>query len=1230
MKNKNRARILAGLIVASMIASTLSITAFAGESISKNESEDVEPVTEVATEVPTEPASEPAGAVPEVKEPVTEAAPTAAPKPAAAPATPVVLKTEPVADKPVDKPVTNPSATPAPETTKPAVNENKADESKEKTKEPEKKEDKEEDKDKVIEAKASDMNPVFVAALSNVIKQGKPVNLFDLKAPEGTKFPAKIKFGADVHEGQNILLYHYLEEKADWETIEPDDVDDGCIEATFDSLSPVAVVDVAEGSVPEQQNKTEEVDTETVSENESDSFTIQYKVADGQEEWGSVSISENKITAGVLIDGSEAKANDGYKFIAWKDEDGNEVTTEAKIVPVIDEIKDVTYVAEFEETEKLIDREISIQVGNQKVTAKGLMPAGASIVALKVATLEGYDEKIDESDETIKKIKIHDAFDIKILTEDGHIWQPVEHNSVVDITIENVTIENNKEDIVAVHRISDDNSTIDQLDAAVEGNSVEFKTDHFTVFVIDSVDYDTDSADSEWDISAAQDGSIMAYWYESSGKLIINGTGEIKDYQTPNSSLSSELSPIYTSLRNTSFEVVMSDGITKIGDYLFTECSGMTVTRLSGDLTSIGGCAFQLCSNLVLTELPSGITTIEEGAFEGTKIALTSLPSGITEIEWHTFENCNDLALTALPSGLTTIGDYAFRNTGLAISELPSGLTSIGARTFQGCTNITTISGGAGLTSIGTKAFFVSASTPVNTTLITSNPVLTNYDWEGSNRIISGATSSWDISSSGDGSLMAYWMEDSHKLLIQGDGTTTKAYTVANSFGGQSNASGAKVPSGGYPAVQVYDESASGVLTGGSPIYENLRNEEFHVEWDAPNLSSIGDGLFFQCKQMTSDELPQTITQIGKGSFYDCEALSISGVPNSLMGLGPGAFYNCKNITVSDLGTRLGFINDYAFAGCEKMALTSLPDTVTSIGETAFKCCDALALTSLPSRVTSIGAESFYGCPELTISALPSGVTEVGDFAFSGDKKIRIEVLPASLQTIGMYGFSDCQAMQKISGGEGITTIRNGAFWVGTPFSYTNKLNTVLTSTNTVLTSYNWTNSNRRLVNTIDGTYSITLPANIEMTKLDGDIVTDKYEGTGYVWEVQQGTEWDESDAVVVIPTDTVTDTTLSKMKGNAAALTSIAAGTGSLTDGDAENITVDVYTGTAGATPLDTTTYGAIRVRKAGVTCNAMETNLDASGKATGRICVRSQTGIDPNKSYTGNISISWRKVTI
>lgn len=68
------------------------------------------------------------------------------------------------------------------------------------------------------------------------------VSSYDIVVPEDTEFPVTITMEADVSAGDEVLVYHFDEGAGSWEEIIPDEVSDGEVTATFNSLSPVGVV----------------------------------------------------------------------------------------------------------------------------------------------------------------------------------------------------------------------------------------------------------------------------------------------------------------------------------------------------------------------------------------------------------------------------------------------------------------------------------------------------------------------------------------------------------------------------------------------------------------------------------------------------------------------------------------------------------------------------------------------------------------------------------------------------------------------------------------------------------------------------------------------------------------------------------------------------------------------------------------------------------------------------
>ena len=91
--------------------------------------------------------------------------------------------------------------------------------------------------------------------------------------------------------------------------------------------------------------------------------------------------------------------------------------------------------------------------------------------------------------------------------------------------------------------------------------------------------------------------------------------------------------------------------------------------------------------------IPDGVTRIGNGAFEDCK-SLTSvtIPDGVTKIDEYAFRGCENLTSITIPDSVTSIGECAFENcTSLTSITIPDSVISIGERAFEDCTSLTSI-----------------------------------------------------------------------------------------------------------------------------------------------------------------------------------------------------------------------------------------------------------------------------------------------------------------------------------------------------------------------------------------------------------------------------------------------------------------------------------------------------------------------------------------------------------
>ena len=152
-----------------------------------------------------------------------------------------------------------------------------------------------------------------------------------------------------------------------------------------------------------------------------------------------------------------------------------------------------------------------------------------------------------------------------------------------------------------------------------------------------------------------------------------------------------------------------------------------------------------------------------------------------------------------------------------------------------------------------------------------------------------------------------------------------------------------------------------------------------------------------------------------------------------------GAFYQCKSLTSIDIPDSVTSIGRNAFASCSSLTSIDIPDSVTTIGNEAFNQCSSLTACTIGSGVTSIGANAFYACTGITSCTIGSGVTSIGNEAFSWCTSLTNIVCNATTApTITSYTFQSVKT-------DGTLTVPNGStgydVWMGTGDYYLGKYN---------------------------------------------------------------------------------------------------------------------------------------------------------------------------------------------
>lgn len=140
-------------------------------------------------------------------------------------------------------------------------------------------------------------------------------------------------------------------------------------------------------------------------------------------------------------------------------------------------------------------------------------------------------------------------------------------------------------------------------------------------------------------------------------------------------------------------ENAITYSVTSIGDFAFSNCTGLTSVVIPNSVTTIGLYSFNRCTSLSSVSIPNSIKSFEEGVFSGCD-SLTSLtiPDSVISIGNFAFADCLDLTNVTFPNSVTSIGIFAFQFCSSLVSvTIPNSVTSIGNYAFTNCGNLTTI-----------------------------------------------------------------------------------------------------------------------------------------------------------------------------------------------------------------------------------------------------------------------------------------------------------------------------------------------------------------------------------------------------------------------------------------------------------------------------------------------------------------------------------------------------------
>ena len=504
--------------------------------------------------------------------------------------------------------------------------------------------------------------------------------------------------------------------------------------------------------------------------------------------------------------------------------------------------------------------------------------------------------------------------------------------------------------------------------------------------------------------------------------------------------------------------------VTKIGDYAFYNCTGLTSVEIPLTVTAIGtinqpGRSFANCTSLTSIVIPDNVGFIGILTFSGCSgLKNVTIGKSISKLKmnksgrpYYAFQDCNSItsltwnAVYCADNGnmgtaniehvvigpeVTMVPDNFVKESKITEVAIPNSLGKIGSSAFLNCYDLENVTLGESLTTIGSSAF---QSCGIERIDIPNSVIsIGNGAFSGCNNM-SKVTIGNSVTTIGDeafrGCIGIEEITIPNSVTSIGNSAFKKCYSLSEV------AIGNAVTTIGEQAFDCCEnltkvnissvEAWCGIQFNyvfSNPLYyahHLYLNDQEITDLVIPNsVTAINNYAFYGCSGFTSVTIGDSVVTIGDYAFRECTGMTDLTLGNSLIGIFPDAFSYCTGLKNITMGSSLTGIGDGAFSGCTSLTSFTLGKSVTEqIFGNVIEYCPNITSLSVESGnpvydsrdncnaiIETATNKLIMGCQNTVI---PRTVTSISSDAFSGCENLTSIFIPNTVTSIGLDSIVD-------------------------------------------------------------------------------------------------------------------------------------------------------------------------------------------------------------------------------